>query len=175
MKNFRYIYNECTYLVEKCDKNEKSVNDYGYTYKSRIKDLGEKKVELNELVDKDNNTEFFSCKIVEVDDPTKKIDFENPFYFNEPFFNRMVKISGDKDSIVITSSLKKNEIITDLVDTSRIVIKGENDYAEEWLLYDLPCQVNIDNIISAIENLNVDRFFNGFPEYSKPIKKEKKM
>ncbi len=158
MNNCKNIFYECTHLVEKFDNFFQSKDESGYFCDHKIKDLGSLKLCLSQLYNKQMNDFFFVFYIVEVNDARKNIDFNSHYWKNDPSIKRMVKVSGNLQSIGIMSYLGKENDELDLPFISQIEIKDDNEFGM-FHTRNRTNPISANKIIEDIKMLKIGNFF----------------
>ena len=161
MDNCRAVFNECSYLVDKYDDKYRSVDEGGYIVETMIKDLGNIKLCLSELFMNGVSEFFYVFYIVETSDLKRKIDFLDNFWKRTSPIKKMIKISGNFQSIVITSYLSCDGIDIEHTPINRILIHSDKEMATNYsLTTGTSSLISVDNIINSIETLDINKFFS---------------
>ena len=161
MNNCRAIFNECSYLVDKCDDNYHLTDDGRYILETRTKDLGNIKMCLSELFMNNASEFFYVFYIVETKDSKSKIDFQDNFWKKIFPIKKMIKVSGDFQSSVITSYLGYDGIDIEHTPINRILIHNDKENAINYSLTSgTSSLIAVDNILNSIETLDINKFFS---------------
>ena len=164
------ILQKCKNLLNKYDNFDISKDSGGYTVRSKMKDFGRQKLLLSELRGRNSSDYFYVLYIVETNSPYDSIDFKDNYWKCNSSIKRILKVSGDINSTTITASDKTNEIGQNYLVKNIIIIK-DNDMMQ-YLSNKNVSTIDNENVISSLESLNINSFFNGFSEYKEIIKKK---
>lgn len=175
MEAHKNIIESCERVINNYDWYNKSVDAGNRSVETKIKDLGKHKLCYSQLTYPDSSDYFSVLYFVEVNNPSKRIDFDHYYWRNDPAISRVIKVSCDESGVVINSSKKEDNDKHSFIDINRIIIEKNKEYGAQYLTSEFPTPVSIAEICSAIETLNIERFFVGFPTYKMEKAKAKEL
>ena len=152
-------FTEITNLTEKLiNKNAKVKAEY-YPYATiRTVDNGYIKLKLGNQYDEKNNSLIFSVfYIVKVKNPSKEMYLDDTFaWLGSSNISNVVNISCFKGEDIVIHSSYENEVTDNI-----IIVFKDSDEAELHVKQRI-IKVNYKDILDAIANLDIDKFFNHF-------------